>query len=342
MVRTHPPKFPGASPKQIMAQKKNPFQILQIAENAEAEVIEGAFRRLAQKYHPDHCDLPDAKQRMQDINWAYDQLRTRRTSSSHPLPQPEKRNLTENRTSTWIEPESIHIPAGSFVMGSREADPLAFDVEKPAHHLHLDDYWISRFPITREAYRMFLLSNLQYSPPFGWDGLDFPDGTGNHPVTGVSWIYCIAYCRWLSQLSGRSYMLPSEAEWEKAARGSDERSFPWGTQWDPNRCNAVDQKITGTSAVGQFSPHGDSPYGCADMSGNVWEWTRSIFLDYPYNTLDGREQLKLAIKSDIVVRGGAFSSQPRQVRTTCRDRAYPGYGNRSYGFRLVISPAYNG
>ncbi len=77
--------------------------------------------------------------------------------------------------------------------------------------------------------------------------------------------------------------------------------------------------------VGEYSPFGDSPYGCGDMSGNVWEWTRSIFLDYPYDRLDGREHLKLGIHSEIAVRGGAFNSQPRQVRTTCRDRAYPGY-----------------
>jgi len=328
-----------------MNQRKNPYQILQVAENAEKEVIEGAYRKLAQKYHPDHSDLPDAKLRMQEINWAYGILCEARTEAKNlhfefpPLP---RENIPENRTPQWIEPGLIYIPPGKFVMGSREADPHAFEVEKPAHRINLEEYWIGRYPVTREAYRMFLLANLQYSPPYGWDGLDFPSGTEKHPVTGVSWIYCIAYCRWLSQNTGHNYMLPSEAEWEKAARGEDEFRYPWGNQWDPNRCNTVEQRINTTIPVGEYSPYGDSPYGCGDMAGNVWEWTRSIFIDYPYDTVDGREQLKLAVKSEIAVRGGAFNSKSRQVRSTCRDRAFPGYGNRAYGFRIVVSPSYNG
>ncbi len=325
-------------------QKKNPYEILQIAENAEEEVIEGAYHRLAQKYHPDHSDLPGATLRMQEINWAYGVLRDARKRKELDLSNviiPPQENLSENRTLQWIEPEMMYIPPGTFPMGSR-GDSLAFQVEKPAHRIDLGEYWISRFPVTREEYRLFLLANLQYSPPYGWDGLDFPAATERHPVTGVSWIYCIAYCRWLSRKTSYNFMLPSEAEWEKAARGNDERRYPWGNQWDPNCCNTIEGSVNTTTPVGEYSPFGDSPYGCGDMSGNVWEWTRSIFLDYPYDKLDGREQLRLGIHSEIAVRGGAFNSQPRQVRTTCRDRAYPGYGNRTYGFRVVISPGYHG
>lgn len=325
------------------SRRKNPYDILQVAQHAEIEVIEGAYRRLAQKYHPDHNDLPDAKLRMQEINWAYGILSdaAKKDRYIHGAgDQPERRNVPENRNPQWIEPELIYVPHGDFVMGSREGDMLAFDVEKPAHRVHLEEFWISRYPITREAYRLFLLANLQYSPPYGWEGLDFPPGTENHPVTGVSWIYCIAYCRWLAEKTGYPYILPSEAEWEKAAHGDKEQKYPWGSLWDPNRCNNSEAGINHTTDITAYSPHGDSPYGCGDMAGNVWEWTRSIFLDYPYNTLDGREQLQLAVKSEIAVRGGAFNSTSRQVRSTCRDRAYPSYGNRAYGFRVVISPSY--
>ena len=95
-------------------------------------------------------------------------------------------------------------------------------------------------------------------------------------MANVSWYDVVTYCRWLSKVTGKPYRLPSEAEWEKAARGSEGWIYPWGNEWDEKLCNSLEGGKGGTSPVGMYSPAGDSPYDCADMAGNVWEWTRSL------------------------------------------------------------------
>ncbi len=113
--------------------------------------------------------------------------------------------------------------------------------------------------------------------------LDFEIGRSkeDHPVVNVTWHDAVAYCKWLAGVTGKAYRLPSEAEWEKAARGTDGRIYPWGDEWHRMRCNASGGKRGGTTRVGNYSPLGDSPYGCADMVGNVCEWTRSLYRVYP-------------------------------------------------------------
>jgi formylglycine-generating enzyme required for sulfatase activity len=184
-----------------------------------------------------------------------------------------------------------------------------------------------------------------------------------HPVVDVTWHDALAYCKWLTEtleaweetpeplatlLREKSWVvtLPSEAEWEKAARSSDGRRYPWGEDPDPNRANYDETGIDATSAVGCF-PGGKSPYGVEDLSGNVWEWTRSLWgknlvkpdFGYPYDPDDGREDLDAGDEVRRVVRGGAFGNDTGFVRCASRYNFNPDIRGRLYGFRVVVSPS---
>ena len=163
----------------------------------------------------------------------------------------------------------------------------------------------------------------------------------NHPVVQVSWFDAIAFCRWLSKESGKNYSLPTEAEWEKAARGTDGRMFPWGNKWNSGLCNA-EYRFKGTTPVGQFSPQGDSPYGCVDMAGNVFEWTSTTIgsfepwpakYSYPYKPNDGRENLKPETRR--VGRGGSYSRGEVYCRTAFRFADLPADRYSAQGFRVA-------
>ena len=162
----------------------------------------------------------------------------------------------------------------------------------------------------------------------------------------VSWYDARDYCQWLSEVTGRGYALPSEAEWEKGARGTDGRIYPWGNQWDTTRCNSEESGLGKTTSVHAY-PQGASPYGVLDMAGNVWEWTRSLWgkswerpdYRYPYRPTDGRENLDAGQEELRVLRGGAFGRYHGFVRCASRLRRFPSYSGGGLGFRVVVRPA---
>ena len=230
--------------------------------------------------------------------------------------------------------EFMRVPAGKFLMGSTKENELDHDMERPQHTVDIaDDYWMARFPVTNDLYNTYAKSKNIKHPVSGWGKKK------NHPVTSVDWEDAMMYCQWLNDLlkgelpSGLILRLPTEAEWEKAARGIDGREYPWGNDFDKNKCNSYEGGKNDT-LVGLYSPQGDSPYGCADMSGNVWEWTHSLGYVYPYNANDGREDEKST--GVHVVRGGSFLVSGSLARCASRGE-YVFFLKHSYGFRVVVS-----
>jgi len=250
----------------------------------------------------------------------------------------------------FSEPQIVNIPAGKFLMGSTEeqiaqaikdgADKDWVQNEQPQHTVELLEYYIGKYPITNREYQAFVRDAKYYSPT-GWDGVQFPDEKGSHPVVGVSWDAAVAYCQWLSEKSGKVYRLPTEAEWEKAARGEKGWIYPWGDHFDPWNANTREAKIENTSEVGQFSTGGDSPYGCADMAGNVWEWCSNWFDEKEYKNKIGKsvkDHQDLQNGQFRVLRGGSFNENREFARCTYRRRLIPSDSIITAGFRIVSSP----
>jgi formylglycine-generating enzyme required for sulfatase activity len=234
----------------------------------------------------------------------------------------------------------VEIPGGSFTMG-RDGGPAN---EQPAHQNFLPTFYIDRQLVTMAEFATFV----QAKGPNGPQGemyLDVHDpdnrihqqdgawlpapGFAEHPAGEVSWFGALAYCQW------RQKRLPSEAEWEKAARGTDGRLYPWGND-APRSDLAFFGAMRGqTVPVGQY-PNGASPYGVLDMAGQVWEWTTSIYKPYPYDLQDGREDL--AVAASRVARGGSSSSSAEGLTSTSREiisSARQMTGHAYIGFRCV-------
>ncbi len=243
------------------------------------------------------------------------------------------------------EPEWVDIPEGSFWMGSEMARPQP----QRRHRLELPAYQISKAPVTNAQYHLFTEAR-GHRRPRHWEGDRPPKGLESHPVVYVSWHDALAYCTWLSEVTEKPVTLPSEAKWEKAARGNkDHREYPWGDRFEAERCNSGELGLGTTTAIGIF-PEGASPYGCLDMAGNVWEWTRSLWgkdrekpdFRYPYDPKDGREDLSAADEVPRVLRGGSFLVYAEGVRCACRDRSAPVGQSGVVGFRVVLSPFFSG
>jgi gamma-glutamyl hercynylcysteine S-oxide synthase len=267
---------------------------------------------------------------------------------------------------TWAGIEMVRIPAGKFLMGSKHDNSLAFDDEKPQHTIEIaQEYWIGRYTVTNPQFSEFIRSTEfrttaeERGSAYARTGNEWKETQGadwqhpggpksnlqnkeSHPVVAVSWPDARAFCDWLNQAyvselpQGWAFRLPCEAEWEKAARGEYGNEWPWGNE-EPNkdRCN-FNMNVGDTTPAGQYSPQGDSPYGCADMAGNVWEWTSSQDKKYPYQIKDGRETVNDT--SGRVLRGGSFGSLAQSVRCASRSGDYPYSRLTGHGFRVLLSP----
>ena len=240
-----------------------------------------------------------------------------------------------------LRPAMQLVPGGPFLRGmrsdeiarvAREYDlPVSWLAKAcPQQELELDPFEIGRFPVTQLEWALFLGRSGAGEQPRGWAGDRRPRGRENHPVHGVSHDGMLAYCDWLSGETGLRYRLPTEAEWEKAARGSDGRAHPWGDAFDPRRANTREAGVGDTTAVGVF-PDGASPCGALDMAGNVEECTGSLYRLYAGSPVEDPEQ-----GSYVVTRGGCFALDGDLARC---DRRHGFPFAPVVGFRLARSRA---
>jgi serine/threonine-protein kinase len=248
--------------------------------------------------------------------------------------------------------EQIYIPAGEFIMGSDDNDAQdstekgrAYP-EQPVHSVFLDDYWIDKYEVTNGQYALCVEAGACQPPYLSssetrrsyFDNPEFSD----YPVIWVSWYMAKDYCEW----AGRRLL--TEAEWEKASRGTDGRKYPWGNEpvtgeranlCDTNCLRTIanenfDDGYADTAPVGSY-PAGASPYGVMDMSGNVWEWTSTLIQPYPYDAGDGREDLE--VSGERVWRGGPWSNGYWWMRSSVRYRSVPFYWYVNLGLRCGAS-----
>jgi formylglycine-generating enzyme required for sulfatase activity len=271
-----------------------------------------------------------------------------------------------------FEPQMVAIPAGKFLMGASDSElkeiakldknknyQEAIKREIPQHEVTLPAYAIGRYPVTNAEFKRFIddggyktqdywtevgwkqKESENWTKPRYWDDAQWNDPA--QPVVDVSWYEAYAYCQWLARKSGKPYRLPTEAEWEYAARGKEGSRYPWGNQWDKARCNNTENRSDRTTPVGQFSPQGDSSFGVGDLVGQVWEWCSTKYggtdaqpkFKYPYDAGDGREDL--TGDDTRIFRGGSWSHDPAAAYCRCGYRYWsdPWLGNLSRGFRCA-------
>ncbi len=211
-----------------------------------------------------------------------------------------------------------HVPAGDFPMGN---DTGPSD-ERPRHRVMLGDYWIDRHPVTNRQFAAFVRET-------GFAGTEWRDafspGKEDHPVVLVSWDEARAYAEWCGT------RLPTEAEWEKAARGTDARRYPWGNRWDGTRCNVAGR---GTTPVGAY-PEGASPYGCHDMAGNVWEWVADWYDGAYYSRSPESAPTGPEAGVSRVLRGGSWGLSRVSARAAYRYEDPPDGRSDFIGFRVL-------
>jgi formylglycine-generating enzyme required for sulfatase activity/predicted Ser/Thr protein kinase len=243
----------------------------------------------------------------------------------------------------------VYIPPGEFKMGSDDDDD-----EKPPHTVYLDGYWIGKYEVTLGQYKAFI-TGAGYKDLPSWVSQYSPKD--NHPVVMVSWYDANAYCQWLSKKTGLTFKLPTEVQWEKAARGTDERKYPWGETLPSGKtANFADKKLSlkykrynkrykladknvddgyaYTAPVGSY-PQGVSPYGLLDMAGNVWEWCGDWYSYNYYKSSPYKNPIGPKSGTYRVFRGGGWDYNAKRLRCADRGGDKPSVSNGYLGFRLA-------
>lgn len=238
---------------------------------------------------------------------------------------------------TYDLPSFITIPHTTFLMGTPESDMSrlakayggtreSYREETPQHAVTVAPFSMSQTTITVRAFWHFV--NAGGTAPAQFDQQMTQPML---PVVNITWCMAQAYCTWLSHSTGKGYRLPTEAEWECAARGTDGRQYPWGNEFDTIYTTTRESGV-GLVPVGTY-PAGASPWGLFDMAGSVWEWTASLDMLYPYNPDDGRNDAHTAGRR--IIRGGCYVNPQGYARCACRFRMAPEMTNPFLGFRIV-------
>jgi formylglycine-generating enzyme required for sulfatase activity/energy-coupling factor transporter ATP-binding protein EcfA2 len=241
----------------------------------------------------------------------------------------------------------VKVEAGEFTMGGEK-----YGDEKPIHRVYLNEFMMGKYPVTNEEFKVFVdeggYTNKEYWTKEGWEWKGKEKISGprfwhegkwnrpNFPVVGVCWYEAAAYANWLSKKTGKDYRLPTEAEWEKAARGTDGREYPWGKEFDKDNCNSSECGLRRTSPVGIFTT-GESPYGCLDMAGNVLEWCFDWFGSDYYKKSPEKNPKGPSNGSVRVLRGGYWGGDAPDCRAAYRDYVEPAGRDNDVGFRLLRS-----
>jgi len=215
----------------------------------------------------------------------------------------------------------VYIPAGEMIIGSNEG----FTSEKPRHIVYIKSFYIDKYEITNGQYKIFIDATGHSAPPH-WKNGNFPEGQENYPVVNVSYYDALKYAKWAGK------RLPTEEEWEKAARGTDGRIYPWGNEWKKDCANVKlwHGLFNSLQPVGSYKD-GVSPYGVFDLSGNVAEWTDSWFEYYPGNINRQQNQGK----KYKIIRGGSYRTTKSMSQTFRRNVLEPEKFRDDLGFRCV-------
>ena len=255
-----------------------------------------------------------------------------------------------------VAPDLARIPAGDFLMGAADAE----DDERPVHRVHVSEFFIGRFPVTHDEYARFVRATGYPAPavrglpliaaggrdtvfkelaaPYVWSDNEPPAGHGSHPIVLVRYDDALAYCRWLSEAVGRPFRLPTEAEWEKSARGgADGRRYPWGDHIDESHGNFLSdpavKRQRGTRPTGTYQPNG---FGLYDVCGNVWEWVSDWYTADYYGSGETRDPRGPESGLMRIVRGGSWvNDDVAMLRCAYRHKVPPDTYAYSVGFRIV-------